>query len=116
MKYIIAIIQHYKLDDVKEALYQADINLMTVSEVVGHGRQMGATEVYRGNKETGNLLIKLKLEIAVNEEFVEPCLKAIEKGAKTGETGEIGDGKHFVLDLQEVVWIRTGKRGTDAIG
>ena len=116
MKYIIAIIQHYKLDEVKEALYKADINLMTVSEVVGHGRQKGVTEVYRGNKETGNLLKKVKIEIAVNEEFVEPCLKAIQEGAKTGDTGEIGDGKIFVLDLQEVVWIRTGERGTHAIG
>ena len=73
MKYVIAIIQPYMLDSVKEALYQADINLMTVSEVLGHGRQKGVTEVYRGNKETGNMLRKIKLEIAVNNDFLELC-------------------------------------------
>jgi nitrogen regulatory protein P-II 2 len=113
MKMIVAIIQPYRLDEVKEALYAADVNLMTVSEVLGHGRQGGQVEVYRGNKETGNLLRKLRLEIAVNENFVEPTIQAISKGA---HTGEVGDGKIFVYDLVEVVRIRTGERGGEAIG
>lgn len=113
MKLIIAIIQPYKLEEVKEELYKAEVNLITVSEVLGHGRQKGLTEVYRGHKETGNLLRKIRLEIAVNEDFVEPTIKAIIKGAKTGETG---DGKIFVLDLKECVRIRTGERGGLAIG
>ncbi len=113
MKYVIAIIQPYRLDEVKEELYKTNINLITVSEVLGHGRQGGVTEIYRGLKETGNLLRKLKLEIAVNEEFLEPCLQAITKGARTGE---LGDGKIFVYDLDECVRIRTGERGKPAIG
>jgi nitrogen regulatory protein P-II 1 len=113
MKLIIAIIQPYKLEAVKEELYNVEVNLITVSEVLGHGRQKGITEVYRGAKETGNLLKKVRLEIAVNEGFVEPTIKAIVKGAKTGETG---DGKIFVLDLKECVRIRTEERGGVAIG
>ncbi|MCK9573739.1 MAG: P-II family nitrogen regulator [Candidatus Omnitrophica bacterium] len=113
MKLIIAIIQPYKLEEVKEELYKVEINLLTVSEVLGHGRQKGVAEVYRGSKETGNLLRKVRLEIAVNDNFVEPTIKAIIKGAKTGETG---DGKIFVLDLKECVRIRTEERGSAAIG
>jgi len=113
MKLIIAIIQPYKLDDVKEELYKAGVNLITVSEVLGHGRQKGITEVYRGSKESGNLLRKVRLEIAVNEEFVELTIKAITNSAKTGE---IGDGKIFVLDLKECIRIRTSEKGPAAIG
>ncbi|MFH1245825.1 MAG: P-II family nitrogen regulator [Candidatus Omnitrophota bacterium] len=113
MKLIIAIIQPAKLEEVKEQLYKQGVNLITVSEVLGHGRQKGITEIYRGAKETGNLLRKMRLEIAVNENFVEPTIKAIIKGAKTGETG---DGKIFVLDLKECVRIRTEERDTVAIG
>lgn len=113
MRLIIAIIQPYKLEEVKEELYKADVNLITVSEVLGHGRQKGVTEFYRGVKETGNLLRKIRLEIAVNEEFVERTIKAIVKGARTGETG---DGKIFVLELKECVRIRTEERGSKAIG
>jgi len=113
MKLIIAIIQPYKLEEVKEELYRQEVNLITVSEVLGHGRQKGITEVYRGVKETGNLLRKVRLEIAVNDNFVEPTIKAIVKGAKTGETG---DGKIFILDLKECVRIRTEERGSTAIG
>lgn len=113
MKLIIAIIQPSKLEEVKEELYKHDINLITVSEVLGHGRQKGVTEIYRGAKETGNLLRKIRLEIAVNEDFVEPTIKAVIKGAKTGITG---DGKIFVLDLKECVRIRTEERGSLAIG
>jgi nitrogen regulatory protein P-II 2 len=113
MKMIVAIIQPFRLDEVKQALYDIDVRLMTVSEVLGHGRQKGVTEFYRGTKETGNLLHKIRIEIAVNEEFVEPCLDAIQRGARTGE---LGDGKIFVYDLAECVRIRTGERGTEAIG
>ncbi len=113
MKLIIAIIQPHKLEEVKEQLYKAEINLITVSEVLGHGRQKGVTEFYRGAKETGNLLKKIRLEIAVNDNFVEPTVKAIIKGTKTGETG---DGKIFILDLKECVRIRTEESGSVAIG
>src|SRR4030042_888063 len=113
MKLIIAIIQPHKLEAVKEELYKEEVNLITVNEVMGHGRQKGVTEVYRGAKETGNLLRKVRLEIAVNENFVEPTVKAIIKGAKTGN---IGDGKIFVLDLPECIRIRTGEKGGNAIG
>ena len=113
MKLIIAIIQPDKLEEVKEELYKAEVNLITVSEVLGHGRQKGVTEIYRGTKETGNLLRKIRLEIAVNENFVELTIKAIIKGANTGE---IGDGKIFILDLPQCIRIRTGERGGVAIG
>ena len=113
MKLIIAIIQPGRLEDVKEELYKADVNLITVSEVMGHGRQKGVTEIYRGAKEHGNLLRKIRLEIAVNEHFVEPTIKALIKGAKTGETG---DGKIFVLPMEQCVRIRTEERGSLAIG
>jgi nitrogen regulatory protein P-II 1 len=113
MKLIIAIIKPERLEAVKQELYRADVNLMTVNEVLGHGRQMGVTEVYRGVKEMGNLLRKTRLEIAVNENFVEPTINAIIKG---GRTGEIGDGKIFVLDLPECIRISSGERGGEAIG
>jgi nitrogen regulatory protein P-II 2 len=113
MKLIIAIIKPDRLEAVKQELYKADVNLITVNEVLGHGRQMGITEVYRGVKEMGNLLRKVRLEIAINEGFVEPTIKAIIKGA---QTGEMGDGKIFVLELAECVRIRTEERGSTAIG
>jgi len=116
MKYIIAVIQPHKLEEVKAELYKADVNLMTVTEVLGHGRQMGITEVYRGVRENGNLLRKVQLEIAVNDTFVEATVDAIIKGARSGETGEIGDGKIFILPLEECVRIRTGEKGNKAIG
>lgn len=113
MKLIIAIIQPHKLEDVLQELDKSEIYLKTVSNVLGCGRQKGRTEVYRGRKETGNLLKKVRLEIAINERYVEPAISAITKGAKTGD---IGDGKVFVLDLAECVRIRTGERGSEAIG
>ena len=113
MKLIIAIIKPDRLEAVKQELYKADVNLITVSEVLGHGRQMGVTEVYRGVKEMGNLLRKVQLLIAVNDSFVEPTVNAILNG---GRTGEIGDGKVFVLPLDECIRIRTGERGGTAIG
>ncbi|MDD5010194.1 MAG: P-II family nitrogen regulator [Syntrophorhabdaceae bacterium] len=113
MKLIIAIIKPDRLEAVKEELYKAEVNLITVNEVLGHGRQMGVAEVYRGVREMGNLLRKIRLEIAVNENFVEPTINAIIKGA---QTGNIGDGKIFVLDLVECIRIRTEERGGEAIG
>jgi nitrogen regulatory protein P-II 1 len=113
MKVIIAVIKPDRLEAVKQELYKADVNLITVSEVLGHGRQMGVTEIYRGAKEMGNLLRKVQLLIAVNDSFVEPTIKAIIKG---GKTGEIGDGKIFVLPLEECIRIRTEERGGTAIG
>jgi nitrogen regulatory protein P-II 2 len=113
MKMIIAIIKPTKLEEVINQLYKAEVNLLTVSEVLGHGRQKGVTEVYRGAKEMGNLLRKVRLEIAVNDNFVETTIKAIING---GQTGEIGDGKIFVLPLEECVRIRTEERGSEAIG
>lgn len=113
MKIVIAIIQPNKLESVKEELYKVDVNLMTVSEVLGHGRQHGVTEVYRGTKESGNLLRKIRLEIAVNEAFVEPTIGAIVRGSKSGK---VGDGKIFVYNLDECVRIRTEERGCEAIG
>ena len=113
MKIIVAIIQPHRFDEVREELYKTEVNLITVSEVLGHGRQMGVTEVYRGIREAGNLLRKIRIEIAVNDEFVEPAIDAITKG---GKTGQVGDGKIFVYDLKECVRIRTGERGPTAIG
>ncbi|OGX27533.1 MAG: transcriptional regulator [Omnitrophica WOR_2 bacterium RIFCSPHIGHO2_02_FULL_48_11] len=113
MKLITAIIQPHRLEEVKKALYEAYVNLITVSEVLGHGRQKGVDEFYRGSKETGNLLRKIRLDIAVNEDFVDRTIKAIIKGARTGK---IGDGKIFVLDLPRCIRIRTGDEGSTAIG
>ena len=113
MKLIVAIIQPHKLEDVLLELDKKEIYLKTVSNVLGCGRQKGRTEVYRGRKETGNLLKKVRLEIAVNEKYAEPAVSAIMKGAKTGN---IGDGKIFMLDLAECIRMRTGERGGDAIG
>jgi nitrogen regulatory protein P-II 2 len=113
MKMIIAIIQQERLHEVLDCLYESEINLVTVSQVLGHGRQKGITEVYRGFKEMGSLLPKVRLDIAVNDNFVEPCIKAITKGAKSGE---VGDGKIFVLDLEQCLRIRTEEKGSKAIG
>ena len=113
MKLIIAIIQPHKLEDVKKELYNREINLLSVNEVTGHGRQKGINESYRGHRETGNMLRKIRLEIAVNDNFTIPTVEAIIKGAKTGE---VGDGKIFILPLEECIRIRTGETGNDAIG
>jgi nitrogen regulatory protein P-II 2 len=113
VKYIIAIIQPDRMDEVLERLTQAEVHLVTVSNVMGRGRQKGVAEVYRSHKEAGSLLKKVKLEIAVNEEFVKATVEAIAGGARTGQ---IGDGKIFVLDLAEVLRIRTGEVGGVAIG
>lgn len=113
MKYIIAVIQPDRLDEVLQILEEKEIHLVTVTGVLGRGRQKGIPEIYRGHKEAGRLLKKVKLEIAVNEEFVEATVKAIQKSARTGH---VGDGKIFVLDLDQCIRIRTGETGATAIG
>lgn len=113
MKMIVAIIQPHKLPDAKAALAEAEVFKMTVTNAVGCGQQRGYTEVYRQVRHEVNLLKKVRLEIAVNEEFVEPTIQAIIKGVWTGN---IGDGKIFVLDLLECIRIRTSERGSEAIG
>lgn len=113
MKYIVAIVQPDRLEDVLQKLEEKEIHLVTVSNVLGRGRQKGISEVYRSHKEVGSLLKKIKLEIAVNEEYVERTLEAITQGARTGQ---IGDGKVFVLDLKDCLRIRTGERSSSAIG
>ena len=113
MKYIIAVIQPDRLDDVLQRLTDREIHLVTVTSVVGRGRQKGVAEIYRSHKEAGSLLRKVKLEIAVNDNFVQPALDAIVQGARTNA---IGDGKIFVLDLEQCIRIRTGETGNVAIG
>jgi len=110
---IIALIQPYKLPDVKKALFDAEVYKMTVTNVLGCGQQKGYTETYRGIINEVNLLKKIRLEIAVNENFVERTIEAIKKGAYTGK---MGDGKIFVLDLPRCIRIRTGEEGPEAIG
>ena len=116
MKLVVAIIRPEKLEAVQEALNEQEVYLMTVSDVRGCGRQRGYTEVYRGTELQVRLLPKLKLEIAVNDAFVEAAVEAIVHSARTGNTGQIGDGKIFVLPLDDCVRIRTGERGNQAIG
>jgi len=113
MKLIIAYIQPHKLEDVKKALAQADVGKMSVTNSLGCGAQMGFEESYRGIKFEVNLLKKVRLEIAVNEDFVQKTIDAIISSARTGE---IGDGKIFILDLADCIRIRTGEHGKDAIG
>ena len=113
MKLVIAYIQPEKLEDVKGALYDAQVHKMSVTNALGCGQQKGYRESYRGVVTEINLLKKVRLEIAVNEDFVKPTVDSIIKGAKTGR---IGDGKIFVLDLPECIRIRTGERGSEAIG
>ena len=114
MKLIIAIIQPHKLDEVKVKLNEAEVFRLTVSDVQGYGQQKGYREVYRGTEFTVNLLRKVRLEIAVNDEYVDSTIQAIEESAKT-EGGKIGDGKIFILPMDEVIRIRTGERGKEAI-
>jgi nitrogen regulatory protein P-II 1 len=115
MKLIIAIIQPGKLEAVKAALTEVEVLRLTVLDCQGFGRQKGQTELYRGHEYKVNLLRKVQLQIAVNDNFVEPTIKAIVKGAREGDTGQIGDGKIFVLPMDDCVRIRTGERGREAI-
>ncbi|MSU53690.1 MAG: transcriptional regulator [Opitutia bacterium] len=112
MKFITAIIKPFKLDEVKEALSAVGIEGMTVTEVKGYGRQKGHTEIYRGSEYTVDFLPKVKIEIAVTDDLVGKAVEAITKSAKTGK---IGDGKIFVMPLEEVIRIRTDERGEAAV-
>jgi len=113
MKLIVAYIQPERLNDVKQSLYEKEVYKMSVTNALGCGQQRGYHESYRGVDMEVNLLKKVRLEIAVNEDYVEPTLEAIVNGAKTGN---IGDGKIFILNLHECIRIRTGERGSEAIG
>ncbi len=113
MKYVVAVIQPDVVSEVLDRLEKKEIHLVTVTNVMGRGRQKGISEVYRSHKEAGSLLKKVKLEIGVNDEYVEPTIDAIISGARTGD---IGDGKIFVLDLKDCIRIRTGETGGVAIG
>ena len=115
MKLITAIVQPARLEAVKEALSKVEVFRLTVGDVKGLGRQKGHTEVYRGHEYEVNLLPKVRLDIAVNEEFVEPTIEAIIRGGRSGPEGYIGDGKIFVQPLEDVIRIRTGERGSEAI-
>ena len=113
MKLVIAYIQPHKLNDVKQALYKSDVHKMSVTNALGCGEQHGYEESYRGIKFEVNLLKKVRLEVGVNDNFVDKTIDAIVEGAKTGK---IGDGKIFVLDMPQCIRIRTGEKGNDAIG
>ncbi|MBW2270097.1 MAG: P-II family nitrogen regulator [Deltaproteobacteria bacterium] len=112
MRKIEAIIKPFKLDEVKEALHDVGIQGMTVTEVKGFGRQKGHTELYRGAEYVVDFLPKIKIEVAVSEELVDKVVQAIVEAANTGR---IGDGKIFVLPLEEIIRIRTGERGAEAV-
>jgi nitrogen regulatory protein P-II 1 len=113
MKLIIAYIQPDKLNEVKQELYRAEVYKISVTNALGCGQQMGFTETYRGVAIEVNLLKKVRIEIAVNDDFVKKTTDAIIKGAKTGN---IGDGKIFIVPLEETIRIRSGETGSDAIG
>src|SRR5664279_4951007 len=115
MKLIIAIIQPHRLEAVKQALADVEVFRLTVMDVQGFGRQRGQTEAYRGHEVSVNFLRKVQLMIAVNDAFLEPTIDAIINGGRTGPAGEIGDGKIFVLPLEDCIRIRTGERGGEAI-
>lgn len=112
VKKIEAIIKPFKLDDVKDALHEAGVSGITVTEVKGFGRQKGHTELYRGAEYVIDFLPKVKIEVVVEDSLVDNVVEAI---AESARTGRIGDGKIFVLDVEQAVRIRTGDRGADAI-
>lgn len=112
MKLVTAIIKPFKLDEVREALSAIGVQGITVTEVKGFGRQKGHTELYRGAEYVVDFLPKVKIEAAIKEDMVEQVIEAIEKSAKTGK---IGDGKVFVFNLEQVIRIRTGESGPDAL-
>ena len=115
MKLIIAIIQPNRLEEVKAALTEVEVFRLTVMDCQGFGRQKGHTEVYRGHEFTVNFVRKVQLEIAVNEDFVDRTVDAIISAGRTGEEGQIGDGKIFVMPMDDCIRIRTGERGPEAI-
>jgi nitrogen regulatory protein P-II 2 len=115
MKLILAIIQPQRLEAVKEALNKVEVFRLTVVDVQGFGRQKGRSETFRGHEVITNLVRKVQLQIAVNEDFVEPTVNAIMEAGRTGPEGRIGDGKIFIVPLKDVIRIRTGERGPEAI-
>src|SRR5204863_7246461 len=115
MKLIIAILRAGKLEAVKAALTEVEVFRLTVLDCQGFGRQKGQSELYRGHEYKVNLLRKVQLQIAVNDDFVEPTIRAIIDGGRTGEKGQIGDGKIFVLPMDDCVRSRTGWRGREAM-
>jgi nitrogen regulatory protein PII len=112
MKMVVAVIKHFKLDNVKDALSQAGVQGMTVTEVKGFGRQKGHIEIYRGSSYEVRFIPKLKIEVAISDEKLEDIVNIIQQSAYTGE---VGDGKIFIYDLKDVIRIRTGDRGEGAI-
>jgi len=117
MKLIIAIIQPHRLEAVKQALTEVEVFRLTVSDVQGYGRQKGHTEYFRGQAMQVNLIRKVRLDIAVNEDFIQPTIQAILKSARSGPNGkgQVGDGKIFILPLADVVRVSDGKQGGEAI-
>lgn len=115
VKLIIAIIQPNRLEAVKDALTEVEVFRLTVVDCQGFGRQKGQLGIYRSQEPSVNLLRKVQLQIAVNEDFVEPTIQAIMSAARSGDKGQIGDGKIFVLPMDDCIRIRTGERGSDAI-
>lgn len=115
MKLIIAIVQPTKLEAVKEALAQVEVFRLTVMDVQGFGRQKGHTEIYRGHEFSVNLLRKIEIQIAVNDDYVDRTIDAIIHAGRSGEKGKVGDGKIFVLPIEDCIRIRTGERGPEAI-
>ncbi|GIW99398.1 MAG: hypothetical protein KatS3mg111_2731 [Pirellulaceae bacterium] len=115
MKLIIAIVQPSRLEAVKQALVDVEVFRLTVLDCQGFGRQRGQLSAHRRESTSLQLMRKIQLQIAVNDEFVEPTVDAILRAARTGEKGQIGDGKVFVLPLEECIRIRTGERGPEAI-
>jgi nitrogen regulatory protein P-II 2 len=115
MKLIVAIIQPSRLEAVKAALTEVQVFRLTVMDCQGFGRQKGQHEMYRGHEVSVNLVRKVQLQIAVNDEFVQPTVDAIIRGGRTGPQGSIGDGKIFILPMDDCIRIRTGERGPEAI-
>jgi nitrogen regulatory protein P-II 1 len=113
MKLIIAYIQPHMLNEVKQELYKSEIYKISITNAMGCGQQKGYSEHYRGVEMEVNLLKKVRIEIAVNDNFVQPTVEAITRGARTGD---IGDGKIFILPIEETIRIRTGEKGPEAIG
>jgi nitrogen regulatory protein P-II 1 len=115
MKLIIAIVQPHKIDEIKRQLNQIEVTRLTIMDCLGFGRQQGKTDLLGADEVEMNLRRKIQLQIAVNEEFVEPTIEAIVASAKSGADGTIGDGKIFVVPLDDCIRVRTGERGPDAV-
>jgi nitrogen regulatory protein P-II 1 len=115
MKMVLAIIRPARLEAVKEALSEVGVTGMTVVDVQGAGRQRGHVEVYRGREYNVNLMRKIELQIALEDDVVETVIETLARAARTGDEGSIGDGKIFILEMPEVVRIRTGERGPEAL-